>query len=75
MNSDNRARALRMLKALVRAIVEELEYDGKAVDATDVAERAMCGYRDTPENASDRAAIRRELEEHIRERMAGASAR
>jgi hypothetical protein len=70
MESQNRARALRMLKALARAIAEDLEYDGKPVDPVEVASRAMYGYRDTPEDAVERMAIRHELEAHVRELLA-----
>jgi hypothetical protein len=56
-----------MLKALARAIVEELEYDGKPVDPAAVAARALHGYRDSPEDAAERAVICRELEDYVRE--------
>lgn len=36
MNSETRASALRMLKALARAIVEELQPDGKPIDPAEV---------------------------------------
>lgn len=67
MTSANRQYALRMLKALARAIVEELEYDGKPVDPAVVARRALHGYRDTPEDATEREVITRELEDFVRD--------
>ena len=70
MSSENRASALGMLKALARTIIEELQYDGKPVVPAEVAARAMYGYRDTPDDAAERRAIRRELEDHVRELLA-----
>lgn len=67
MSSANRQPAVRMLKALARAIVEELEYDGKPVDPAAVATRALHGYRHSPEDEDERAAVQRELEDYVRE--------
>ena len=58
---------MRMLKALARAIVEQLETDGQPVDPGEVADRALRGYSDAPADAAERAAVRHELEDFVRE--------
>jgi len=56
---------MQMLKALARAMVEELQADGQPVQPGDVAERALRGYAGSPAGA-ERAAVRRELEDYVR---------
>ncbi len=56
-----------MLKALVRVIVEELAGHGQPVPPADVAERALRGYGQSSAGAPQRFAVRRELEDFVRE--------
>jgi hypothetical protein len=57
---------MRMVRALARAIVEELEADGKPVHPAEVAELALRGYSESLADAAGRAAVRHELEDFVR---------
>lgn len=74
MEEKARARGIRMLKALARAIVEELEADGQPVHPGEVADRALRGYSDSPGDAGEWATVRRELEDFVRELRARSAA-
>jgi hypothetical protein len=51
---------MRMLNALVSAIVEQLETDGQPVKPGEVVDCALRGYSESPADAAERAAVRRE---------------
>jgi hypothetical protein len=67
MSRNAREGSVRMLKTLVRGMVEELEAEGERVNPSEVAARAMMGLRQTIESLAERLALRRELEDYVRD--------
>jgi hypothetical protein len=66
-NDPRRARALQLLKELVRALVEEVEANGEAVVPRNVAERALQGLNDTDPAAIEKGELLQELTAYVRD--------